>query len=84
MPDGDSIIAVIVEDGHRRRRLSATILSFVPSLSSVLSEYHVAPPSLPLPNDDNHDDDERGRVRFPPPSIHLRRTPTAAAIRRYS
>ena len=58
MPDGDSIIAVVVEDGHRRRRSSATILSFFPSLSLVLSGY-VTPPSLPLPDDDNHDDDEQ-------------------------
>ena len=48
MPDGDSIIAVIVEDGHHRRHLSATILSFFPSLSSVLSGY-VAPPPCPSP-----------------------------------
>ncbi len=79
-PDGKSIVAVVVEDGHRRCRLSATILSFYPSLSLVLYG-HVTPPSpSPLPDDDNHDNDKRRRVRFPPPSIYHRRTPMAAAI----
>ena len=83
MPDGNSIIAVVVKDGHRSRHSLATILTFFPSLSLVLSG-HVAPPLLPLPDDDNHDDDKQRHIRFPPPSIHRRRMPTAAVICCYS
>ena len=65
---------------HRRRRrqrraspllnVGNNVVVFSLSFLGLLRIWR-PPPPLPLPDDGNHDDDKRRRIRFPPPYISL-------------